>query len=229
MNWKTYALEFASVFIAVVAAFALNNWNDNRRDAVAESKILREIRNGLLKDKEDIVHNLAGHGSGVMACEAWHAYLTDRPVNKDSLVIHYAKLLRDFVSIQNRAGYESLKSKGLETIKDDSLRLAVIDIYEYDFNVLITLEEDYYASQFYQNYFTAMNDAIVPWATFDSAGNMVGLLPEAQFDTVQTKALLSYLWRVRMERRFIMEFYRTVDLKIDRIVAQIDRVAPREN
>ncbi|MEZ4957419.1 MAG: hypothetical protein R2825_27930 [Saprospiraceae bacterium] len=46
-NWKKYAMEFVSIFIAVISAFALNNWNDNRRDEQAAAKILTEISNGL--------------------------------------------------------------------------------------------------------------------------------------------------------------------------------------
>ena len=41
-----YTFEFLSIFIAVISAFALNNWNDNRRDRLAENKILTEIYNG---------------------------------------------------------------------------------------------------------------------------------------------------------------------------------------
>ena len=46
-NWKEYGFEFLSIFIAVLAAFALNNWNENRRDKHTEHKILTEISNGL--------------------------------------------------------------------------------------------------------------------------------------------------------------------------------------
>ena len=52
-NWKKYTFEFLSIFIAVSSAFALNNWNDNRRDRNAERKILEEIYNGLEKDLDD--------------------------------------------------------------------------------------------------------------------------------------------------------------------------------
>ncbi len=37
-NSTKFLLEFISVFIAVIFAFALNNWNDNRRDDNAEKK-----------------------------------------------------------------------------------------------------------------------------------------------------------------------------------------------
>ena len=112
MKGRSYFLEFASVFVAVIAAFALNNWNDNRKDHVAEDKILREIRNGLLKDKEDIAHNLWGHENGLQACDYWHRLLSGQQAGRDSAGQMFFTLTRDFVSIQNRAGYESLKSKG---------------------------------------------------------------------------------------------------------------------
>ena len=53
-SWKSYLLEFFSIFIAVISAFALNSWNENRRDYNAETKILSEISNGLQKDIKDI-------------------------------------------------------------------------------------------------------------------------------------------------------------------------------
>ncbi|MCC7526191.1 MAG: hypothetical protein IT250_15280 [Chitinophagaceae bacterium] len=31
-NWGKYAFEFLSIFIAVVSAFALENWGQERRD-----------------------------------------------------------------------------------------------------------------------------------------------------------------------------------------------------
>ncbi|WP_417612232.1 hypothetical protein [Owenweeksia hongkongensis] len=49
-SWRKNGFEFLSIFIAVVSAFALNNWNENRRDAHSENKILMEIYNGLEKD-----------------------------------------------------------------------------------------------------------------------------------------------------------------------------------
>jgi hypothetical protein len=45
-NWKQYGFEFLSIFIAVIAAFALNSWGDERRDRLAEQKILLEIHRG---------------------------------------------------------------------------------------------------------------------------------------------------------------------------------------
>ena len=55
-KWKKYIIEFLSVFVAVVSAFALTNWNDNRKSSHSEQKILTEIRNGISIDKQDFEH-----------------------------------------------------------------------------------------------------------------------------------------------------------------------------
>ena len=57
-SWKRYGFEFLSIFVAVISAFALNNWNENRKGRDAEDKILAEIYNGLRKDLSDIDMNI---------------------------------------------------------------------------------------------------------------------------------------------------------------------------
>ena len=49
----------------------------------------------------------------------------------------------DYISIQNISGYETLKSNGLELIRDDSLRFEIITLYEYDYSILKKFEEEY--------------------------------------------------------------------------------------
>ena len=46
-KWKKYIFEFLSIFIAVISAFALTNWNDNLNSRHSEQKILTEIKNGI--------------------------------------------------------------------------------------------------------------------------------------------------------------------------------------
>jgi len=116
-NWKKYAWEFFTIFIAVISAFALNNWNDNRRDANAKEKILIEINNGLAQDLEDIAVNVKGHQDGIRAARFWRAIIRNQPVSQDTVFMKFVELTRDFTSLQNVSAYETLKSKGLEIIE----------------------------------------------------------------------------------------------------------------
>ena len=141
IKWKKYGFEFLSIFIAVISAFALNNWNDNRRNSEVETKILVEIMNGLEKDLDDVNLNRYGHEEGIKACRFFQQIINGKLVSTDSLRDYYLALTRDFVAIQNISGYESLKSRGLEFIKNDTLRFKIITLYEYDYKTLKKFEE----------------------------------------------------------------------------------------
>ena len=221
-DWKKYSFEFLSIFIAVVAAFALNNWNDNRRDKNSESKILIEISNGLEKDLEDIRLNISGHKAGISACNYFRKIVTGNTTEPDSLMYNYFNLTRDFLSIQNVAGYETLKSKGLELIKNDSLRLKIISLYEYDFNTLRKLEEEYYELQFQENYFKEINQELAPNFVFDDNGNISGFDLPIKISENKKKELLLYLWKIQTNRVFILQLYSGIENKINEVRKNIN-------
>lgn len=220
-NWKKYAFEFLSIFVAVIAAFALNNWNDNRKDNIAESKILTEILNGLEKDETDIEINLIGHQQGINACKFWRSIINDEPRSLDSLLQYYLALTRDFISIQNTSGYETLKSRGFELIDNDSLRTEIISLYEYDYQALRKFEEEYFELQFQENYYRAINSAIAPYFSYDVKGNITSIKLPLQLTESERKILLSYLWKIQFNRRFVMTFYDEVKTKIDELQKEI--------
>ncbi len=146
-RFNKFFFEFLSIFIGVFAAFALDNWNDNRKDHITEISILQEINNGLKQDLADIEINIKGHEQGIQAVNHFRAIVLNKQINNDTLWFHYFNLFRDFVSVQNNSGYETLKSKGLEIIENDSLRPKIISLYEGDYNTIRKLEEDVYDLQ----------------------------------------------------------------------------------
>lgn len=221
-NGKKYVFEFLSIFVAVISAFALNNWNDNRRDKMAESKILLEIQNGLEKDQKDIEINIFGHQQGLDAASFWRNLITHESSENDSLSYHYLNLTRDFISVQNTSGYETLKSRGFELIENDSLRSRIISLYEFDYQTLRKLEEDYSEIQFQENYFKDFNEVIAPYFIFDKKGNILGMQTPIHVSQSEKKILLSYLWKIDLNRRFIMRLYQQVQLNIKALKEEIE-------
>lgn len=216
-SWKSYLLEFLSIFIAVISAFALNSWNENRRDHNAETKILSEISNGLQKDIEDIHGNVMGHQKGLEACDYFVRMVQGDMVGQDSIAQHFMRLTRDFVTIQNRSGYEALKSKGLEVIEDDSLRYAIISLYEYDFTTLQKLEEKYAEMQFYESHYSALNTLLSPHFIFNQDGKLINVELPLRFTNSQKKDLLSRLSKIELNREFILRFYDGIEKKVEKI------------
>lgn len=153
-NWKNYLFEFLSIFVGVSLAFAMSNWGENRRDAIAETKILVEIKNGLKLDLFDVEQNIKGHEKGIETCNYFRKLIEDPNTPQDSAAFQYFYLLRDFISIQNKSGYESLKSKGLGLVKNDSLRLEIISLYDFYYEIIEKLEENYDEMQFNKNYYS---------------------------------------------------------------------------
>lgn len=221
VNLGKFGFEFLSIFIAVISAFALNNWNENRKAHKSEYKILMEIQNGLGKDIVDINLNVGGHEDGINACKYFRKIFANQIVNGDSILIHFFNLTRDFVSVQNTAGYETLKSKGLELVSNDSLRLQIISLYEYDFNTLRKLEEEYNEMQFHENYFTDFNEQIAPHLRFDSLQNIKGINLPLNLP-VDKRNILSYnLWKIQFNRNWIIQAYAEIETKIKKIQENI--------
>lgn len=220
-NLRKYAFEFFSIFIAVISAFALSNWNDNRNSRIAESKILSEIDNGLEKDLEDARLNKAGHRMGIRAVEYFRDLIANKPVFKDSLMFHYFNLTRSFVSVQNISGYQTLKSRGLELIVNDSLRTEIISLYEYDYNTLRKLEEEYYELQFHEVYFKGINDIFSQNFQFNEDKLITGVNVPLVFEKGQEKMLLTYLWEIQANRSFVLQYYSEVEVKIENLRSSI--------
>ncbi|MDF1548115.1 MAG: DUF6090 family protein [Bacteroidales bacterium] len=216
-SWKKFSFEFLSIFIAVISAFALNNWNENRKNQNAESKILTEIYNGLQKDLVDLKLNEKGHKTGIEASNYFRDLLANKPVFKDSVMFHYFNLTRDFVSIQNTSGYETLKSRGLELIQNDTLRTKIISLYEYDYTTLRKLEEDYFEMQFQENYFKEINLSISPNFEFDENKLLIGIKTPLEIEESEEKVLLTYLWKIQANRNFILHYYSEVANKIKEV------------
>lgn len=214
-------MEFLSIFIAVISAFALNNWNDNRKEAEAESKILTEILRGLEKDKSDIISNFNGHQVGLLACEFWRDIINNVPRNRDTLVQFYFSFTRDYASIQNTSGYETLKSRGFEVIENDDLRAEILSLYEFEYQTLRKLEEEYAELQFHKSYFLEFNEAIAPHFVFDATGNIEGMNFPLNLSESKKKILLTYLWKITGNRKFIMQLYDRVKGKITALEKEI--------
>lgn len=226
--WSTFGVEFLSVFIAVISAFALNNWNNNRMARNAESKILTEIYSGLEKDLEDLRINKIGHEIGLKSSSYFKKLVAQEEVAIDSFPFHYFSLTRDFISVLNTSGYEALKSKGLELIQSDSLRRKIISLYEYHYHLLRKFEEEYAEAQFHQSFFHEMNTILAPHMTFSSSNQLRGIRLPLMLSETERNLLLSYLWKIEVNRNFINNFYPQVEAEVEAVQSHIQAVLQSE-
>jgi hypothetical protein len=199
--FKKYFPEFALIFISVILAFALTEWSSNQGKKVSQEKILLEISNGLKSDSYDVSSNVEAHRNGVNACNFWRRAIVENKVVDDSVAMYYFLLTRSVISVQNITAYETLKSKGLEIIENDTLREKIIHLYEFDYEVMRKFEEDFQENQFFDNYFIEINKKIAPNLKFNDKGNIVGLNLPIKLTNDEKNILLSYLWKIQMSRK----------------------------
>ena len=219
-----YAIgEIALVVIGILIALQLNTWKENSKALKIETNILSEIINGLHKDVLDINHNVKGHYDGIEACNYWNKLINDQQVDVDSVEIKYTRLLRGFISIQNTSSYESLKSRGLELISNDSLRLEIISLYEEDYQAIKIIEEDYQEAQFYDNYFKSINKLINSNLIFSTEGDLTSIQVPLNFDEKTKNEMQSYLWKIKTNRQFAVRLYETIEQKIENLIQKINQ------
>ncbi|MDO5615987.1 MAG: hypothetical protein Q4G16_07345 [Cruoricaptor ignavus] len=200
-NWKKYTFEFFSIFLAVSLAFVLDRWNDNRINGIAEHKILEEIYSGLKRDSLDIENDGGYYKIAFRGLNYFSDVIDGKAVQNDSLVAFYYLFSRESVVVQNKSGYESLKSIGLETIKNDSLRSKIIDLYEVDYELQRKFNEEHSEYRFMQNYFHRINDAIAPNFEYDTTNNIVGIQLPIEVSEKERKLLKSYIWKITVGKQ----------------------------
>lgn len=221
-NWSKYLIDFLIVFIGVTLAFALSKWNEDRNKYKSAEKTLLEIRNGLEQDLGDMQQNQMGHENAIYGCDYIRKFLNNEEVEKDSVVEYYSRILRDFISIQNQSGYEALKSKGLELVQNDSLRLEIISLYDFYYEIIEKLEEDYSENQFHRTHSKTLNDIMMPYMVFDEKGDLAEIKQPIKISPSDKNAILHALWNITNNRKFCVQFYIDVQDKIKNLMKRID-------
>lgn len=103
-----------------------------------EHKILNEFIVSLNSDKEDISSNLETHEKGIKSCERLIGLDKEQiQVSDFSLSSSWSFLVADLSS------YESLKSIGIQLIKNDEIRRNLTKLYNVDYRQITELENNH--------------------------------------------------------------------------------------
>lgn len=136
-NYLKYAIgEIILVVIGILIALQINNWNENRKDRTFEVKMLKEIGQALENDYnhfERLIERMKklDSATNVIAKHIYEQSTFVDSLNDRGRSTMY--LLRIGVQYQyNRGPYEAIKSSGIDRISNDSLRNALIKLYDFD-------------------------------------------------------------------------------------------------
>ena len=140
------------MFISLYFALVFNNWNLYRIEEKTGKVYLKEIRKELKDDINDIKGNIRGHRIGIRACEIFENYYLGKEIPIDALTVYKYFLTRDFICVSNTSSYEALKNKGLDIIHTDTLRFLISKVYNFRYENIEKLEEQYEEGQFFKNH-----------------------------------------------------------------------------
>ena len=131
-KYLKYAIgEVVLVVIGILIALQINNWNESKNDKIYENKVLNEMLAALIRDSlftETIKTRIQIRDSAIANLLK---YLKSGVVETDSIFIENLKAANTGIKISfDNGAYETLKSKGLEFIRNETLRSLIVNIYE---------------------------------------------------------------------------------------------------
>jgi hypothetical protein len=129
-NWIKYAFETLVVTMGILLAFALNTWNEDRRNEIRERELLIELNENLNSNILEFNDNIRNQRNIISSIDLILYHLENKKNYHDSLAFHFRRLLfLEQITISSSA-YETLKSIGFNNIQSNSLRMKIIQLFE---------------------------------------------------------------------------------------------------
>lgn len=129
-----YALgEIILVVLGILIALSIDNWNDQQKQNRYERKMLNEIHASLEGDYERCQVALSQLNNLYNTNDSIIRFINRVPVDLKT-VGEYINNTSGYMQIEfHTSAYESLKSKGLDILSDDSLRIDLSNLYDFEY------------------------------------------------------------------------------------------------
>lgn len=141
ISWE-YALgEVFFIFIGITMAIWFRSWIEDRQAQNIELNSLKELKEAIETDLADIKDNIWGYNNRVQAYETAVRYLEEDLPENDTIISAFSKLLSITYFISNIGPYETLKSRGMGIISNDSLRSRLAYYYDTEYESVLISEK----------------------------------------------------------------------------------------
>jgi hypothetical protein len=149
-KWPEYLLEILVITIGILGAFALDSWNETRKDRIAEISILNNLYQDLTLDTLDIAFNIR-YMKKILA-EEQKLYSVMRNAEEITEDINYTDALGiPLMLTLHESSLKNLQSNGFEIITNDELKNEISRFYDFFVKALLKLENDFDVYQTYSD------------------------------------------------------------------------------
>jgi hypothetical protein len=233
-SWRQALREVALIFVGITLALLFENWNQERQARVQEHELLAQILSDLRATQHDLTRGdlLNGIPRGDLpsleAAHESHRRIMEE-LNRTGVVEQevwaqdFAVLMRGGSRLYPQtAGYQSLKTIGVDLISDDSLRVAVTRFFELTMGRVAQGEDTLWEAQddFLAPYVFAHFRGRVP---VDSAGlgAVVPLDPSLLRGDPSFPLVMD---RIDLDRARALNQYRTAERELDSLIRRLEEL-----
>jgi hypothetical protein len=140
-DWYKYALEILVITVGILGAFALNNWNENKKNREAEMSYYCKLLDDFELDKQNIERRFKESEYKIITSKTLLIELDKKTRDKEYLVNSHIQALRTNAFVPSKTAITDLTSSGsLNILKNEEIKRSLIRYYAELDNSLIQLE-----------------------------------------------------------------------------------------
>ena len=140
--WKRLSVEAAAIVVSILLAFAIDAWWDDRNERIEGAEILGQFLVTLDEDIQGLESKVAVFQKMIDGITEIVSHIENQRPYEDRLTSLFSSCVGWEIYTPNSGPYEALKSKGLDLIQDQELRMNLIDYYERKRLTVVTTSEE---------------------------------------------------------------------------------------
>jgi len=138
----TYVIgQVLFIFVGVTIAIWFENLNERQKENSFQNELLNEMTLDLENDIKQAQVGVRLMDNSIRAGKKILRILNNKSENPDSISIHMTTMLWYNIGLYNSASYETIKSKGLDLIRNNDLRQKIVQYYEVKVKYLKDVEK----------------------------------------------------------------------------------------
>ena len=133
-TYLIYAIgEIVLVVVGILIALSIDNWNEQQKLYKYERKMLNEIHSSLLGDYERCQNAFSQLNTLYNANDSIIRFINTELMDVNTVVSNFSITAGNMEIEFQTSAYESLKSKGLDILSNDSLRIDLSNLYDFEY------------------------------------------------------------------------------------------------
>ncbi|SNS51148.1 hypothetical protein SAMN05421640_0458 [Ekhidna lutea] len=154
-KWPEYLLEILVITVGILGAFALNNWNEERKEDQLKNRLFKELHSRIRSDTLHFINTLEDNEKAGASARFLKDIIKNNEPYSEGLDTALAQLRMLKSPESDYVAFDRLNNVGIEIIDNDSLKNEIIHYYQ-DSRRFVTFDDHLHdqLDKLYPKYFT---------------------------------------------------------------------------